>query len=95
MRRDPFVPNDVRDMRANVSNIVQWYGLYYLLYGKQNKLTKSVHGTEAAGRNKTKWNKENRMTRVVTAKPWSCFRVDTYLFLLLFYLTVNLVFIFR
>lgn len=38
--------------------------IYYLLYGKQSKLTKSVRGTEAAGRSKTKQNKENRMTCV-------------------------------
>lgn len=47
----------------NVYVFVEW--LYYLLYGKQNKLTKSVHGTEAAGRNKTEWSKENGTTCVV------------------------------
>lgn len=47
-----------------------WNGLYYLLYGKQSKLTKSVRSTEAAGRNKTEWSKENRTTCVVTIKLW-------------------------
>lgn len=81
MRQGPFALNDTRvktQLAQNVFYIVQWYGLYYLLYGKQNKLTKSVHGTEAAGRNKTEWNKENRMTRVGTEELWSCFSVNTF-----------------